>query len=524
VPALVLAAVGLAAQVALLWAWPYPPLLDLPNHAARHYLETLWLRGEHLPDFYTIRYQLLPNLGSDLTVPGLMLLLPPLTALKVFLSVSVLLYWAGPTLFVLRQAGPRAGAVVAALLLLPLNLNPFLFWGFLNFYSGLGLAFLALAHYCWLIEQPRARVGQWLLHAALVTLLFVWHLSAWGTYGAVMGCRMLAAAYDGYRSEQSLRAALRLLLASVLATVPSLVLCALYLRAGSAVSPAEHAMSRGWLVKLLRTPLLFRGYDNLPDVAVGLLWMAAVLLAFGPGLRRARGRGWLLLAVAVLAGFYLLIPYELGSTSDTDSRLLPPLFVCALAWLACVPVKWPRAALALAALCLLVRVGAVGYAWGRMATREQTYARAFDLFHPGSRVLPFVPVPEGERKPVERHFVCWAVLSREVFVPTLLAHRGQFPLTLNAPAPGCARDGERGPVLDADCARECYDYLWVYNPHGVPFAAPESFTKVFEADALTVWRRLAKPQAAQSRMSLTTLPWTSVSRKSRPWNLYVSRL
>jgi hypothetical protein len=74
------------------------------------------------------------------------------------------------------------------------------------------------------------------------------------------------------------------------------------------------------------------------------------------------------------------------------------------------------------------------------------------------------------------------------------------------------------------CAREGPDFLWVYNPYGVPFTPPASFTRVHEDGVVTVWRRVAKPQAAQSRTSLTTLPWTSVRRKLRPWNLYVSRL
>jgi hypothetical protein len=123
-----------------------------------------------------------------------------------------------------------------------------------------------------------------------------------------------------------------------------------------------------------------------------------------------------------------------------------------------------------------------------MAEREQSYARAFDLFPAGSRVLPIVPMPEGARNPMERHFLCWVVLSREVFVPTLFADPGQHALSLNAPAPGCTEDRAGGLVLDADCARAWYDFLWVYNPYGVPFTLPEPFTRAHEDGALTVWR------------------------------------
>ena len=37
-------------------------------------------------------------------------------------------------------------------------------------------------------------------------------------------------------------------------------------------------------------------------------------------------------------------------------------------------------------------------------------------------------------------------------------------------------------------AGQWYDFLWAYNPYGVPFTLPGSFTRVHEDGALTVWR------------------------------------
>src|SRR4051794_30714514 len=90
---------GLGLQIASVWAQIYPPLLDLPNHAARHSLESRWLTGGGVPAYYSVRYGVLPNLGADLTPPWLMAVLPPLAACKLYLSFCLVLAWLGPTVF-----------------------------------------------------------------------------------------------------------------------------------------------------------------------------------------------------------------------------------------------------------------------------------------------------------------------------------------------------------------------------------------------------------------------------------------
>ena len=134
----------LLAQAWVIVSPVYPPLFDLPNHMARHYLEARALAGHALPAGYSIDYRVLPNLGGDLVIPPLLLILDPLPAAKVFLILSVWLCWLGPALFVLRLGQYRLPALLAALLWLPFTFNYHFFWGFLNYYSGLGLSFLVL--------------------------------------------------------------------------------------------------------------------------------------------------------------------------------------------------------------------------------------------------------------------------------------------------------------------------------------------------------------------------------------------
>src|SRR5262249_10586711 len=60
---LLLVAVAWSLQAFAIWSSPYPPLIDLPNHMARHYLEAIKLSGGDVGPYYDIEYRLLPNLG-----------------------------------------------------------------------------------------------------------------------------------------------------------------------------------------------------------------------------------------------------------------------------------------------------------------------------------------------------------------------------------------------------------------------------------------------------------------------------
>ena len=133
-------------QAYVIWSPVYPPLVDLPDHMARHYLEARAMAGHELPAHYAIVYRVVPNLGGDLLVPLLLCVLDPLPAAKVFLTLSVWLYWLGPALFILRLGRYQPAALLAAMLWLPFVFSSQFFWGFLNYYSGFGLAFLVLTH------------------------------------------------------------------------------------------------------------------------------------------------------------------------------------------------------------------------------------------------------------------------------------------------------------------------------------------------------------------------------------------
>lgn len=485
-------------QAYALWSRTYVPLVDLPNHMARHYLEYLQLSGRELPASYVIDYRVLPNLGADLTLPPLLFVFDPLTACKVFLTLAVFLYWLGPALFILQCGNYRPGAFVAALLLLPLSFSPQFFWGFLNYYSGVGLAFLALVHFGRLCRLERPHAIELTAHALFVTLLFLWHLAAWGIYGVLMGCRLLVLLVRQYRGDGRLGPCVARAVRLVLPALPGLALMAVYRASQAQAGPANDW--GGWVRKLVSPLTLFRAYDWRTDAVVVALWGLAAACLFGPlvwrrilpSLARRANRSSLTLRVgarleggAPLLGFlvlgvlYLVIPYQLGSTSDTDTRLLPALLVCALALLGSLPMRRLAPGLGLLAVCLLVRFGAVVYAWDRFAPRLDAHARAFAALEPGGRVLPVVLVPEDSKDYPEKHFLAWAVVSRHIFDPTLFALPDQHTLRITAPRPRCLTVKQGVCEVAETPTRACYDCVWVDNPANRAVRLPPGCDRIF---------------------------------------------
>jgi hypothetical protein len=234
---------------------------------------------------------------------------------------------------------------------------------------------------------------------------------------------------------------------------------------------------------------LFLAYDWNMDLLAAGLWILAIGTAFDfRYIQRAFRWDWIRLGLGALAGLYLLIPFQLGTTTDADSRLLPALLVCALAVVISLPVRRPALGAALLAVCLGVRFGSIVSNWDRLSERLDSASRSLAVFEPGSRVMPVILIPTNSKEYPEQHFVSWAVISRDIFVPTMLAYRGQQPLAVTIPCGLYLRELPDSCAVDEKQVRQCYDYLWVYNPKGKRLRLPNSFERVFSDDSLTVWR------------------------------------
>jgi hypothetical protein len=472
------------AQAYMIWSANYPPLVDLPNHMARHYLEARALTGEELPAGYAIVYRVVPNLGGDLVVPLLMLVMAPMAAAKLFLTISACLYWLGPALFIARVGRFRPAALLAGMFWLPFAFSGQFFWGFINYYSGVGLAFLVLTHYLRMADSERLRPAEVAGHSGMVALLFLWHLAPWGLYVVVSGCHALANAWTGYPNRAS---ALRRVLVLAAASVPSWVLLAVYLLSEHRLGASDsNVVWGGWTRKAMMWLSPYRSYDGWVDAAAAGLWLAALAVGF----RYRWTRSWLNLVLLALGLLYLLLPLQLGSTSDVDTRLAPAIVICVLAYAGTCPLRRAGPALVLLVACLALKLGGIAWAWEQLDRRLVAQAAVFELLPRGSRVMPLVllsDVSQSKEFP-EQHFLEWTVPFKEAFLPTLLALPDQQPLVIDPSYRVFARRGAAGFEIDEARVRECYDYVWLCNPDNVAVRVPDSFSCVFREASVSLLR------------------------------------
>jgi hypothetical protein len=484
--ALVILGLAWSLQAYAIWSVTYLPLIDLPNHMARHYLEAVKVSGGDVGPFYNLELRVLPNLGADLILPFLILALGPQVACKLFVTLAVFLYWLGPAWFIAQQGGYRLGALAATLLLLPLSFSAQFYWGFLNFYSGFGLAFLVLVHFTWIHRQERLPIGQLMLHASLVTLLFLWHLAPWMIYVVVAACFLLARSAACYWKQGGPRLVLYRGLSIAATLVPSFGLFAYYSLHNRGVSPQAGFDWGTWTGKAMLLLSLFRSYDRILDIIVSLGWLAVVLIWFTQVLRLHLPPAQIWLGLLALVGVYLILPYRLGGTMDADTRILPAILVFAVAWLGQLAVRHFRAGAVLLTLCIVVRFGSVVAAWNGLDAELGHHAESFAAIDERSRVMRVMMAPFSKDYPA-RHFLAWILLSKNVLVSDLFAAPDQQPLAITWPTPSVARRQGPSTIID-ERAADHYDFLWVYNPVNKPLVVPDSFVCVYSDRGVSVWR------------------------------------
>lgn len=192
----------------------YPPLTDLPMHAAqtgalRHFWDPAW----HLQEQFTLHPLEVPYLSTYVLGALLSLALPMITAVKVATGLALLALPAG--LAVLARGAGRSPLLGAAGLgLVWTNLTE---WGFVNFVCAIGLFAMSVGFALLVLERP-SPARRWGLALSLLALFFT-HLFR---YPFALGGIALAAAATwpaGGRAR-----------ALVLPVLPSLALFGLWTR------------------------------------------------------------------------------------------------------------------------------------------------------------------------------------------------------------------------------------------------------------------------------------------------------
>lgn len=161
-----------------LWTHRVPPLSDYVNHLARMHVIARIDTDPDLARFYSIDWQVIPNLMMDLVVPLLARVMNIYAAGQAYLVLTFATIVSGVA--VLHRALFGRWSVLP-LLAVPLLYNHVFLVGVVNYIFGIGLALWAVA--AWIALSDRSPLLRAAVAGPFVVLLFFCHLFAVGIFG-----------------------------------------------------------------------------------------------------------------------------------------------------------------------------------------------------------------------------------------------------------------------------------------------------------------------------------------------------
>jgi hypothetical protein len=423
----------------LLWVH-IPPLVDYPVHLARMSVLLHDGDGSAVATNYVAHWHLLPNLGMDLVVPVLAQLMPLELAGKLFVALSMSLAAIG-TVTLHRALYGRVGFWPLCALL-PVY-NVILWYGFLNYLFGLGLALLAFSAWVATEQSPaRWRIASFAIVAAII---FVVHLFAFGVYG------LLVASYEASRAAAARTTAkgkALLLARALLQFVPS-GLMLLGVEGGPLFTQFGDLNAR---LSALVAPAFFDDGDKtVLDAAIFVVEFVLLPCALLSGALRIRPRmRFPLLAMIVVSA---LMPEWLKGSWDAHVRL--PV---ALVFVLIASTRFERSRRGFAACFAIIvpallglRIWAVTENWRDMDLRVTELRAALQTIPEGARLLTVQsPMPGSWQRPAGfrrfidstgaptfSHLPALAVLDRGAFYTPLFT--GWYPIEPSARNAGMQR-------------------------------------------------------------------------------------
>jgi len=453
-----------------IWLVEFPPLLDYPNHLAQAFVLThLNDPSFHFSEFYRAKWDVYPYLTMVVSLMGMQRFIPLELAGRIFLSLCLLAMplcvW-----FFLRQANPGNDRISFWSLLL--SYNVFFLYGFINYFLGVALCFLALG--LWLRYLSRPTVVRWAISLAALTLLYATHLFSFAIAGIV------ATTYLLFK-----RQSLRLFVLSWLLFLPGSLF---YLQMQLRTTGPHDVSFEGFMDKLDWLSGFLRGYSPSIHRFTLVALLICAVLAWWKNSDFKWNREWIAVG-SVLFVLYWLLPVGFGEGWHIYPRVLPILFVVLLT----ISRIGRRARLlAIVALLLfLVRIGDITYHFWEERPRLAVMAQSFEMVPTNARVLPII---DGEYdSPIQRpyyHFWAYGAIRRGWLLPNILSVPGMSALRLKEGVyrPDLSWDLDYSAPPDWVNVGRYYDYVWAYNVDTFAPQLESIGTVIFEKADFRIYR------------------------------------
>ena len=431
----------LAAAVVLiwpLWAIGTPGMADYPARLAGFYLVAGGANASPLSGFYGIAWTPIPNLAGEIAIPALAGILPLETAAKLFLSLALAMWVAGPAL-IHRALYGHIGLTPLVAAFFAYNIN--FMYGFFNYYFAAGLCFVVFAG--WIVSEGWPRWSRLTIFAAAATILYFSHIA-----GAALFL-LLVTTFEAARVPISWRT-MRSHLVDV--AVISLPVAALVL-----LNPGDATDSkiRFYLVETLlpRIESLVQHSFNSP--AYGLITAIALLFAIGVWRKTIVLHPRMRLPLIALTLAALLMPIQ--AMGGWALHLRFPAFATALLFASCdVRLSSPRLIGVLGAAI----VSALVWLATTLATDWKSYDRQIAEFRAALRDVPrgsrLMTVVNRDYRDVLNAALYWhiaefAIIDRSAFTALMFTTKGQHIVYLKpAVAPFAAHTSTEGQPLAMD--------------------------------------------------------------------------
>jgi hypothetical protein len=390
-----IAVLGLLALLHLipLWITPYIPTQDGPSHVYNAFILRQYNNPEfpRFKEFYEINTRLVPNWFSHLALAGLMYLVPPGMAERIFLSGYVLLFAAA--LYYFLESVEKGRGVLAVLGFFFIY-NYMLHMGFYNFSYSVPLYLFLLGY--WWKHHDDFQFKHVVIFTLFFSLTFFFHIIT--SVLAIVSILFLAVL--DYRLH------IKKILVTLLAMIPMGLLIWNYLR-------DKGTQGLGWwdfktLCQYLLSLNVLVAYNNDQlRVSVPLAILFGVLIVYtllrekirlGPGqiIYHWDRKDYFFLLSCLLVLIYCASPEAMSGTSILTSRISLFPWLVVLAWLSKdYPKILRRTAAALAVILLLYNLGLTMRYYIRFSRDVAEYVSGVDVIKRNRTILPLTFDPMG---------------------------------------------------------------------------------------------------------------------------------
>ncbi|MGO7295069.1 hypothetical protein [Rhizobium ruizarguesonis] len=438
----IVAFVGLAAALVLLF--PFPPILDYPNHYARIWLLSGGIGEQPFPEIYAVDWnRTFTNVGIDVLATWLGPLVGADRLARALLFLAIVLPPLGAIGLHRALFGRRHHWQTA---MLSLSWCATMIGGFINFQIGLGLALGFACIDLRLQGRNPALVFAWRLAAAL--LLTVMHLFALGFYMAIVCGLEFSWRIDIVRSKAGLiRLAGRLALALGACVLPPL---ALYLHTAALPNAGGNGLGLAWNdgIVLIVLNLLSAITTYVPVVDVVLVLPLILICTRAVRAGDIRMHAGLAVAACGLLLLSCVSPRHMLGTGWISWRFPIMTALVAMAMVCPFANLTRRQAMLLALIINLAvfgRTGWVGWNWWLAQKDVAAVETVLKKVPAGAAVLPLGHESETVSGLAHsnrhfswgldtfRHLPTLAVPFSRAFVPTLFTAKGKQPLSVLSP-------------------------------------------------------------------------------------------